>query len=210
MDINELFQKDEQIRRYQDACDIDIYEGLKLIYTERGGFNFGEKVTQLAHALQFSLCYRHPEEKIAALLHDIGLLIPSVPDDVVDDWLGDHREAREIDLYHGLIGEYFLRQYFKFPIPDLARLHVEAKVFLCNNDGAYSDKLSNASSIGLGVQSCMDVKNFESNPLFRVAVAFRFSDDLAKVPDKQTPSLEDELNFIHSGILVTKHRRIFV
>ena len=65
---------------------------------------------------------------IAALLHDIGHLIESVPDDIAD-WARDAR--------HELTGSQWLAARFGPEVCEPVRLHVPAKRYLCATDPAY-------------------------------------------------------------------------
>ncbi len=62
---------------------------------------------------------------IAALLHDVGHLIESVPDDIAD-WTTDAR--------HEEAGGRWLAQRFPASVSEPVRLHVPAKRYLCATD----------------------------------------------------------------------------
>src|SRR5258708_39109617 len=74
---------------------------------------------------------------IAALLHDGGHLIETVPDDIAD-WTTDARHEEE--------GGRWLAQRFSASVSEPLRLHVPAKRYLCDADSAYFAKLSPASA----------------------------------------------------------------
>src|SRR5258708_38133071 len=81
---------------------------------------------------------------IAALLHDVGHLIETVPDDIAD-WTTDAR--------HEEVGGRWLAQRFSASVSEPVRLHVPAKRYLCATDSAYSAKRSPASVVTLKLQA---------------------------------------------------------
>ena len=108
---------------------------------------FGEAVSMSEHGLQaayFAQAAGAPDALvIAALLHDIGHLIESVPDDIAD-W---HSDAR-----HELSGSRWLARRFGPEVWEPVRLHVPAKRYLCATETAYFERLSAASVLTLKLQ----------------------------------------------------------
>lgn len=151
---------------------------------------YGEPITQLEHALQTAhAALRHkarPELISAALLHDIGHLLHSYDEYCADD---------DIDSQHQYIGDQYLRRYFKTEVAELVKHHVNAKRYLAGRDANYTNKLSPASIQSLvlqgGPMDSIEMKAFETHPLFSEIILLRHWDDAAKVPEKQTPELAE-------------------
>jgi [1-hydroxy-2-(trimethylamino)ethyl]phosphonate dioxygenase len=151
------------------------------LYTRGGAARyFGEAVTVMEHSLQaahFAQAAKAPDELvIAALLHDIGHLIETVPDDIAD-W--------QIDAHHELIGSRWLAACFGAAVCEPVRLHVPAKRYLCATHPGYFDRLSAASVLTLKLQggpmSGAELAAFEAEPYHREAVLVRHWDDQGKI-----------------------------
>lgn len=158
-----------------------------LLATKGHALYGGERVTQLAHALQ---CAQLAEENgappsliTAALFHDIGHL-------VTDDEGG---AARGEDFVHEEAGAAALTALFGPDVTEPVHLHVPAKRYLCAIDHTYWDGLSEASRQSLAVQggpfSDAEVEAFAAHPFAQEAVDLRRWDDLAKALDRPTPDL---------------------
>ncbi|MBC8164936.1 MAG: HD domain-containing protein, partial [Bryobacteraceae bacterium] len=141
------------------------------IFGIRGSEEYGgEAVSQLEHALQTAALATSEgvQETLvaAALLHDIGHLLPN----------GNIHEEN---------GHEWLSQSFPSAVTEPVRLHVAAKRYLCTVDPAYSATLSPASVRSLAVQggpmTSEEVTKFEGHPHFTAAVRLRRWDDEAKV-----------------------------
>ena len=150
---------------------------------------FGEAVSMTEHGLQAAYFARAADASdalvIAALLHDIGHLIESVPDDIAD-W---HRDAR-----HELTGSRWLAMRFAPQVCEPVRLHVPAKRFLCATDPAYFERSSAASVLTLKLQggpmSSGEIAQFQADPYHRDAILVRQWDDQGKVAGLSTPDLD--------------------
>lgn len=160
------------------------------IFERRGqSAYFGEPVSQLEHALQAAHFARRenapPALVVAALLHDVGHLVESLPEDIAE---------QGIDARHEEIGQAWLRERFGPDVCDPVRLHVAAKRYLCATDPDYFSLLSPASVLSLKLQggpmSPADMTEFESNPFFRDAVTLRRWDDQAKIQSLTTEPLQ--------------------
>jgi len=160
------------------------------IFASRGSGNyFGERVTVTEHCLQaawFATQESAPSPLVvAALLHDIGHLVVSVPDDIAD-WTSD--------AHHEEVGGEWLARRMQPEVVQPVRLHVAAKRYLCATDPSYFAKLSDASVVTLRLQggpmSADEVKQFETLPGFRAAIRLRLWDDQGKVAGLSTPGLE--------------------
>jgi phosphonate degradation associated HDIG domain protein len=147
---------------------------------------FGEAVSVTEHSLQAAYfahaCGASDALVVAALLHDIGHLIGSVPGDIAD-W--------QTDAQHELTGSRWLAARFGPEVCEPVRLHVPAKRYLCATDCAYSGKLSPASVATLKLQggpmSSAEVDAFEAEPYRREAILVRQWDDQGKIAGLRTP-----------------------
>lgn len=165
-----------------------ITDELLGIYGRRGsGAYFGEAVSMTEHGLQaafFAQAAGAPESLIvAALLHDIGHLVESVPDDIAD-WTSDAQ--------HELIGSRWLARRFGPEVSEPVRLHVPAKRYLCATDETYFGQLSAASVRTLELQggpmSPAEIGAFEAERCCRDAILVRRCDDQGKVAGLQVPA----------------------
>ncbi len=160
------------------------------LFEDRGRDAYhGEPVSQAEHALQAA----HLAEAagasnslvVAALLHDVGHLLHDLGEDAAD---------RGIDDRHERSGGSWLKRNFGPEVAEPARLHVEAKRYLCAVEGAYLDALSPASKLSLELQGGPmtpdEVARFEANPHHIDAVRLRRWDDEAKIPGLAVPGLE--------------------
>ena len=160
------------------------------LFRERGRDAYlGEPVSQAEHALQAAHLAEvdgAPDPLIvAALLHDVGHLLHD---------LGDDAAGRGIDARHERSGGSWLARHFGAEVAEPARLHVDAKRYLCAVEGSYLDGLSAASKLSLALQggpmTPEEVARFEANPHHRDAVRLRRWDDEAKVAGLEVPGLE--------------------
>ena len=161
------------------------------LYAARGGeAYFGERVSTTEHGLQaahFAQLEGAPEPLVvAALLHDIGHLLESVPDDI-GEWT--------LDARHEEIGARWLARHFDAAVCEPVRLHVPAKRYLCATDAGYFARLSSASVHTLKLQggpmSQREQAQFEDERFSREAVRLRLWDDQGKVAGLKTAPLED-------------------
>jgi len=159
-----------------------------LTFERRGGLHYGEAVTQLDHALQTAHNAHsagEPEALVAAaLLHDIGHLIPDEGEDAAD---------RGMDMKHQEIGAAWLEQGFGPDLTEPVRLHVEAKRYLAARADGYLEGLSRASLESLRLQggpmSDSEAEAFQTAAGFAAAIRLRQYDDLGKVDRAQIPPL---------------------
>ena len=177
---------------------MQIVDDLLAIYGRRGAeAYFGECVSVTEHALQsahFAQRAKVPAALIvAALLHDIGHLIESVPDEI-SDWTHDAR--------HEVSGARWLAAHFGPEVSEPVRLHVAAKRYLCAAEPDYFAKLSKESVRSLALQggpmSRAEVEAFETEPFFRQAVMLRQWDDQGKIANFPTP------DFAHYAPLIER------
>ena len=178
-----------------------LTEQLWAIYSSRGaGAYFGEVVTTLEHSLQAA--YFAQESKasdalvLAALLHDIGHLIDSAPEDFAL-WNADAR--------HEVSGSRWLAQRFGPEVSEPVRLHVPAKRYLCATDPSFLHQLSPASVRTLALQggpmSSAEMAAFRLEPYHRDAIELRHFDDRGKVAGLRIA------NFAHYGGLIEANSR---
>lgn len=160
----------------------------------------GEDVSQLEHALQAAMFAEQsgaPDTLVAAaLLHDVGHLLHTLPEDAPD---------QGIDDLHEELGGRWLAKYFTPDVVEPVRLHVASKRYLCTADDAYYDQLSGPSRQSLQLQggpmSADEAREFELHPHFEAAVTLRRWDEAAKVPQLETPPLEHYLPKLAAGLL---------
>jgi phosphonate degradation associated HDIG domain protein len=165
-----------------------VEEALAL-YARKGQLTYGEGVSLIEHGLQAALLAEQegagPAMIAAALLHDIGHLLHSLPEDIAD---------RGIDTQHECLASAWLSQYFPPAMSEPVRLHVAAKRYLCVVEPGYLAALSPASVLSLGLQggpmSEAEAARFAGERFSADAVRLRRWDDLAKVPGQGTPSLD--------------------
>ena len=169
-----------------------VEEILHLFRTRGRDAYLGEPVSQAEHALQaahLAVLEGSPDALVVAtLLHDVGHLL---------HYLGDDAADRGIDARHEQAGAAWLAENFGPEVAEPARLHVDAKRYLCAVEPAYREALSPASKQSLALQggpmTPAEVERFESNPHHRAAVRLRRWDDESKVPGLEVPGLENYL-----------------
>jgi phosphonate degradation associated HDIG domain protein len=174
-----------------------IDEILSLYDTRGAAAYFGEAVSMTEHGLQaahFAELEGAREIVVAAaLLHDIGHLIATVPDDIAD-WT--------VDARHEATGARWLGEWFGPDVADPVRLHVRAKRYLCTTDPTYFSQLSPASVLTLKLQGGLltadEVASFEAEPGCRQAVVVRRCDDRGKVAGLATRRLEEYRGILKS------------
>lgn len=169
------------------------------LFTERGGSEYGgEAVTQQEHALQAAFFAEREGATAAlitaALLHDVGHLLHSLPEDAPDQGIDDRHEA---------LGERWLAGHFGPEVIDPVAMHVEAKRYLCATDPDYLAILSPPSIQSLELQggpmNPAETRAFESRVYFRDAVRLRQWDDAAKVVGLKTPPIEHFARYIDAA-----------
>jgi phosphonate degradation associated HDIG domain protein len=159
----------------------------------------GEAVTQLEHALQAATFAKNNNASAvlitASLLHDIGHLLHELPDDAPD---------HGVDDLHEELAALFLDKYFVKEVVEPAKLHVQAKRYLCYTNPAYYDTLSEPSRQSLalqgGVMDDNEAKQFETYSNYKEAVLLRTWDDLAKDPTMHTEPIESFASYITASL----------
>jgi predicted HD phosphohydrolase len=160
---------------------LTIVEIVEVLET-RGKEKYGrEAVSQLEHALQCAhlaeLAHEPPDLVAACLLHDLGHLMSTMPDEF------NHTQ----DDAHQYLAVPFLSGVFNSAVIDPIRMHVEAKRYLCQAQPGYWDTLSQASKDSFVLQG--GPHSEARAPHAQAAVRLRRYDDLAKVQGAQTPLL---------------------
>lgn len=177
---------------------MSVIDEIFSLYAARGSAAyFGEAVSMTEHGLQaahFAALEGERETVIAAaLLHDIGHLIATVPDDIAD-W--------HVDARHEATGARWLSDRFGADVAEPVRLHVRAKRYLCAIDPAYFSQLSPASVLTLKLQGgpmpADEAAGFEAEPGYRDAIVVRRCDDRGKVAGLATRRLEDYSELLRS------------
>lgn len=154
---------------------------------------FGERVTQLQHALQTAhratLAKADAEVVAAALIHDIGHLLG-----------GDiHARIGVIDHDRSCIS-WLQSRGFSDRLIGLVSGHVLAKRYLVARRPNYFDQLSDASKQTLQLQggplSPDEADAFEAGPQFQDLLRLRAWDEQAKDPEASVPELDTYLALI--------------
>ena len=166
------------------------------LFNEKGHSLYGgEAVTQMEHALQAATFARKNNASdaliTASLLHDIGHLLHALPDDAPD---------HGVDDLHEELAALFLEKYFIKEVVEPAKLHVQAKRYLCFVDAGYYNTLSEPSRQSLalqgGIMNAEEAAEFEKYENYKEAVLLRTWDDLAKDPTMQTDPIESFAPYI--------------
>ena len=162
---------------------------IREIFEGSGGRQYGgERVTQLAHALQCAAAAEAAGASapliVAALLHDVGRLLHD---------LGPRPAERGIDDRHEERGALWLAQRFGSEVAELVRLHVNAKRYLCAIEPQYFHGRSPGSVRSLALQGgpfdAAGAADFIGAPHAEDAVRLRRWDEAAKVAGLATPGL---------------------
>ncbi|KAL4897196.1 hypothetical protein BDV59DRAFT_86022 [Aspergillus ambiguus] len=176
------------------------------------GDYIGETISQLEHCLQAA----HQAQKsgardeliIAALLHDIGQIIPLDSTKEVRMNLKDSSENVG-RMGHETIGAEYLRSLgFSNSVCQLVASHVPAKRYLTAVNNLYYDSLSSASKKSLQFQGGPfkgdELAAFDQDPLRDEMVALRLWDDAAKVEGiaDTTPRAREYLDMIVAHLQV--------
>jgi predicted HD phosphohydrolase len=159
----------------------------------------GEGVTQYEHALQAAReaeKARASDELItAALLHDIGHLVHTLPpedESYVGFWTRNDG--------HEVSGSQWLSRGFPESVYEPVRWHVRAKRYLCATEPGYYEQLTAGAQHSLELQggplSPDECREFEKHQWWEEAVAVRRWDDNAKKVGRTTPPLEYYLEFV--------------
>jgi phosphonate degradation associated HDIG domain protein len=179
----------------------EVLDRIDTLFADRGSAEYrGEAVTQLEHALQAATLAERDglsaEGIAAALLHDIGHLLHGHGEDCADKGIDDRHEE---------LGVRFLARGFGKAITEPIRLHVAAKRYLTAARPGYLNQLSPASVQSLALQggpmSEREIKEFEAEPYFTVALKVREYDDEAKIVGFPTPPLSHFRKYLEQSIL---------
>lgn len=159
------------------------------LFDRFGDRDYGEDITQRAHALQaahFAREDRASETLIAAaLLHDVGQFLNGA---------GEAAETEGRDARHEVNGGAWLARHFPASVVEPVRLHVAAKRYLCAVEPGYTEALSAASLLSLRLQggpfTPEEARDFAALPFADEATRLRRYDDLGKQPDLTFAPLE--------------------
>jgi [1-hydroxy-2-(trimethylamino)ethyl]phosphonate dioxygenase len=156
-----------------------IVEEIFALFAARGAERYGERVTQLDHALQCAELGRRegaPDALVAAaLLHDWGHLIED---------RGHMAERDGLDGEHEAVGALALSAWFGPEVTQPIALHVAAKRWLCAREAGYYEALSPASKLSLELQggpfTPAEADEFLARPHADEAIRLRRWDDFGK------------------------------
>jgi [1-hydroxy-2-(trimethylamino)ethyl]phosphonate dioxygenase len=160
------------------------------VFREQGESQYlGEEVSLTEHMLQAAAAAERegaPAKLVAAaLLHDYGHFIHTLPEDAAE---------HGIDTRHEEVAFAFVEQHFGREVAEPIRMHVAAKRYLCAVEPSYLGELSPASIHSLELQGgpygAEEVDAFEASPFAEDAVRLRRWDDAAKSPGLGVPGLE--------------------
>ncbi|KAF3404611.1 Uncharacterized protein DPV78_003358 [Talaromyces pinophilus] len=181
------------------------------------GDYIGESISQLEHSLQAAhqarqagkfpettSQYRARQELVlAALLHDIGQIIPLENTKEVRVTLSQEDAESVGRIGHETIGAQYLHLLgFSETVCRLINSHVAAKRYLTAVNQSYYDSLSRASQKSLALQGGPfrdeEVKAFEQDLLKDEMVSLRLWDDAAKIVgiENKIPRAHDYLELI--------------
>ena len=165
-----------------ESINQNIDELIQILNFKARELYYEESLSQLEHALQSAACAMEITENeeliVAALLHDIGHLIPN------------ENTTPQGNIDHDELGAAYLHTMnFPHSITHLIANHVEAKRYLVTTQPDYKSNLSTASLITLehqgGMMSDDEVAKFENDPYFDDIITIRICDEKAK---SETPS----------------------
>ncbi|MCA9051666.1 MAG: phosphohydrolase [Planctomycetaceae bacterium] len=171
-----------------------VLRSIEQMFERCGHSMYGrEAVSQQQHALQCAALAEAagagPEQIAAALLHDIGHLLHSLPDDAPGQGIDDAHEQLAAD---------WLAERLPEAVVAPVRMHVAAKRYLCAAESGYEQSLSDPSRLSLRLQggpmNAEEQRAFEHQAFYRQAVQLRRWDDAAKDPAAATPALPHFLN----------------
>lgn len=159
------------------------------VFRERGQRHYGESVSEQEHALQtaeFARQYSEPDALVlSCLLHDYGHMLHD---------LGENIAEQGVDARHEELGAWLLRNWFPEEILQPIRQHVASKRYLCRRNPQYHAGLSPSSQRSLqlqgGAMSDEEAIAFEALPFFDQCVRLRLYDDMGKVPQMPTATIE--------------------
>jgi phosphonate degradation associated HDIG domain protein len=180
---------------------VSVVDEIVRLFKERGDSAYGrEAVSQREHALQAAHLARKagssPALVVAALLHDVGHMLHDLPDDAPDHGLDDRHEE---------LAARWLAARFGPDVVEPARLHVQAKRFLCADEPGYLDRLSEPSRISLRLQggpmSPEEAEQYRSSPHAAAALVLRLCDDSAKEPGLVVPGVDDYIPWIERALI---------
>ncbi|HVQ74443.1 MAG TPA: HD domain-containing protein [Candidatus Binatia bacterium] len=157
----------------------------------------GERVTELAHALQCadlaSAAGADDELVLACLLHDVGRY--AVDQRTVSDTLEVTGPTPGGRRGHHEAGADLIAPHVPPRVAWLVRMHADAKRYLCATEPGYRDRLSPGSQHTLALQGGImrpdEVAALGRHPWLDAALALRRWDDRAKFVGQSTRSLEE-------------------
>ncbi|GDX92181.1 phosphodiesterase [Planctomycetia bacterium] len=159
------------------------------VFRERGHRHYGESVSEQEHALQtaeFARQYSEPDALVlSCLLHDYGHMLHDLGENIAD---------QGVDARHEELGAWLLKDWFPEEILQPIRQHVASKRYLCWRNTQYRDGLSPSSQRSLQLQggpmSEQEASEFEALQFFDQCVRLRLYDDMGKVPQMPTATIE--------------------
>jgi [1-hydroxy-2-(trimethylamino)ethyl]phosphonate dioxygenase len=133
----------------------------------------------------------------AALLHDIGRIVNPKDREITD---------RGGDAKHEIVAQKYLEPWFGPDVTMPIYWHVAAKRYLMATDPAYQKKVSGGSHRSLkgqgGVFAEAEAEEFLAQPFAKEGVELRRWDDLAKLPDAETPDFDHFIPHLRASLTI--------
>ncbi|KIW89723.1 uncharacterized protein Z519_09879 [Cladophialophora bantiana CBS 173.52] len=212
VDAGKQLEFDEEMWKSEPAAALVASRIIDILNKYGKGDYIGEPISQIEHSLQCAhLAARSmadPQTIAAALLHDIGQIVPEAdaehilggaqvqnmrPNSMISLDLQSSDSVGRVS--HETLGaQYLLALGFPAKVAELVEAHVPAKRYLCATEDGYYNTLSDASKESLrfqgGPMSPDEVRQWQESKWVNEKANLRRWDDGAKVVGLNVPGLE--------------------